>query len=117
MRHPFLYICITEDMSFCEIHDDIDKFNDDISDCESSEEYEVQENRQLPQVLQDLIIDLVNFSIDKIHGTCFGEVLQKSRLYTHTTESVLAFDTFCRYFFPFMFFLMNILYWLIYSVI
>ena len=81
--------------------------------------YEVEEynNKQLCEVLCELCCDILHAIIDKIHQTRLGGILQRSRLYTHTSEAVIAFDTFCRYFFPATFSFINIVYWVLYTVI
>ena len=76
-----------------------------------------KENRQLLEILQGMVISMLNALTDKIHQTSLGRILIESRLYTHTSEAVIAFDTFCRYFFPATFSIINIVYWLLYSVI
>ena len=55
--------------------------------------------------------------IDRIQQSSLGDILLESRLYTDTSEAVIAFDTFCRCFFPATFTIINIVYWLLYSVI
>ena len=75
------------------------------------------ENQSLFEVLQELLVDALHSLIDKIHSSSFGNILKKSRLYSHTTESVLAFDKFSRAFFPATFCLMNFVYWAVYSFI
>ena len=74
-------------------------------------------NQQLHECLQELCLEFLNFIIDRVHSTSFGEMLQKSRLYTHTTEAVNTFDAYCRIVFPSSFILSNLIYWLLYCVV
>ena len=98
-------------------HNDKIPLTDILTSCQDTMEDAEDINKPLFTVLQEIIVILLEAIIDRIHETRFGSLLQKSRLYTHTTESVLAFDTFCRYFFPGMFFTANFVYWLFYIVI
>ena len=75
------------------------------------------EDKSLFEVLRELLVDALHSLIDKIHASSFGNILKRSRLYSHTTESVLAFDKFSRAFFPATFFLINCVYWAVYSFI
>ena len=52
-------------------------------------------NKQLCKVLCDLCRDVLNGLIDMIHKTRLGGFLQRSQLYTNTSEAVNCFDTFC----------------------
>ena len=74
-------------------------------------------NKQLCEVLCDLCRDVLNGLIDMIHKTRLGGFLQRSQLYTNTSEAVNCFDTFCRYFFPATFTVINIVYWVLYTLI
>ena len=74
-------------------------------------------SKSLFEVLQELLVDALHSLIDKIHSSSFGNILKQSRLYSHTTESVLAFDKFSRAFFPATFCLMNCVYWAVYYFI
>ena len=78
---------------------------------------EHMQNNLENQSLFEVFVDALHSLIDKIHSSSFGNILKQSRLYSHTTESVLAFDKFSRAFFPAMFFLINCVYWAVYYFI
>ena len=75
------------------------------------------ENKSIFDVLKELLLDGLHSLIDQVHSSSLGNILKQSRLYSHTTESVLAFDKFSRGFFPAMFCLINCVYWAVYYFI
>ena len=87
---------------------------EDSEEADDLKAWENHQNQSLFDVLRELLLDIINLFIDKINASSFGNVLKRSRLYSHTSESVLAFDKFSRTLFPATFLLTNGLYWFIY---
>ena len=99
--------------TFIDTHDcqEDDSDEDDTTECGAGN------NQQLHECLGELVMTFLHFFIDTIHQSRFGEFLQKTRLYTHTTESVTAFDANCRVVFPATFLMINVVYWSLYTII